>query len=78
MSNVAEVVYHVAVSLDGFIAQEGGLSDWLVPYQCPEAAERLALHYKSFDGILLGGGTYEIALKQGQLMGATSVASGKP
>jgi dihydrofolate reductase len=53
--------YHVAVSLDGFIARPNGEYDWIVT---DPAIDFTAL-YKEFDAAVMGRKTYEVATAQG-------------
>lgn len=60
-----EVVYYVAASLDGYIATPDGGVDWLDPLQGGGEDYGFKELYASVDGLLMGSGTYEFALKQG-------------
>ena len=67
----AKVIYQVASSLDGFIATQNGGVDWLHDFARQEVKEEdvpadWAEFQNSFDGIVLGGRTYDVALKSGQ------------
>src|SRR5687767_5118624 len=53
--------YHVAVSLDGFIAGPGGEYDWIVP----DPSIDFAALYKEFDTAVMGRKTYEVVTAQG-------------
>jgi dihydrofolate reductase len=55
------VLYHVAVSLDGYIAGPRGELDWIVP----DPAVDLAKVYESVDTVLLGRRTYELTRQPG-------------
>ena len=55
------VLYHVAASLDGFIAGPNGEIDWIVP----DPTVDFASLYGSVDTILLGRRTYELTLQPG-------------
>lgn len=60
-----ELVYYVAVSLDGFIApQDGGLS-WLAEYEGTGEDHGYAEFYASCDALLMGGLTYDQVLTFG-------------
>lgn len=53
--------YHVAVSLDGFIAGPNGEYDWIVM----DPSIDFAALYKEFDTIVIGRKTYEVMTAQG-------------
>jgi dihydrofolate reductase len=53
--------YHVAVSLDGFIAGPNGEYDWIVP----DPSVDFAALYKEFDTAVMGRKTYEVMTAQG-------------
>jgi dihydrofolate reductase len=53
--------YHVAVSLDGFIAGPGGEYDWIVA----DPAIDFAAIYKQFDTAVMGRKTYDVMKAQG-------------
>jgi dihydrofolate reductase len=61
-----EIVYHVASSLDSYIATPDGSVDWLEPFH--NAGEDRAARdlQMSADALLLGSHTYEFALRLGQ------------
>ena len=63
-----EIIYHVACSLDGFIADKDGKVDWLNNFNDGETMEDLQEFFSSFEGIALGGHTYDFALSYGQWM----------
>jgi len=73
MNAKPEIIYHLAVSLDGYIATKEGKVDWLDDFQPDENEDDFGELFASFDGLLLGSGTYEFALDYGQWM-----APGKP
>jgi len=54
---VRRLRYHVAVSLDGFIAGPNGEHDWIV---MDPSIDFNAL-YKEFDTVVMGRKTYEVA-----------------
>jgi dihydrofolate reductase len=56
---MAKIRYHVAMSLDGYIAGPKGEYDWIVPD--PEVD--FAALYNQFDTVLLGRRTFEVMLK---------------
>ena len=53
--------YHVAASLDGFIAGPNGEFDWIVG----DPAIDFGALYKEFDTVVMGRKTYEVMTKQG-------------
>jgi dihydrofolate reductase len=53
--------YHVAVSLDGFIARPDGSYDWLVS----DPSIDFGALYKEFDAAVMGRKTYEVGLAAG-------------
>lgn len=53
--------YHVAVSLDGFIAGPNGEYDWIVM----DPSIDFAALYKEFDTVVMGRKTYEVTAGQG-------------
>jgi dihydrofolate reductase len=55
------VRYHVAVSLDGFIARPNGEYDWIVM----DPAIDFAALYEEFDTAIMGRKTYEVMTAQG-------------
>jgi dihydrofolate reductase len=59
---VAEVVYYVASSVDGFIATPDGGVDWLAPFESLVEDHGYADFYASVDAVLMGAHTYEQAL----------------
>jgi dihydrofolate reductase len=58
---MAKIRYHVAMSLDGYIAGPNGEYDWVV--MDPEVD--FAALYGQFDTVLLGRRTFEVMLKAG-------------
>jgi dihydrofolate reductase len=60
-----EVVYAVAASLDGFIADSGGGVDWLHAAMVRGEGYGLAEFTASIDAILMGSGTYQKSLELG-------------
>ena len=54
-----EIIYYVAMSLDGYIATPDGNVDWLVPFQARDEDYGYASFYDSVDGLLFGRQTYE-------------------
>lgn len=61
------VRYHVAVSLDGFIAPPDGAADWLEPYG-KIAAGFIEPWMKQIGGIITGRATYDQAIEMGGWM----------
>src|SRR5919112_5843217 len=55
------VHYRVATSVDGYIADQRGEFDWIVP----EPAIDLSAVYAGVDTVLLGRRTYELTLQPG-------------
>ncbi len=53
--------YHVAMSLDGYIAGPNGEYDWIIM----DPAIDFAALLKQFDTVLMGRRTFELALQQG-------------
>ncbi|MCB1124723.1 MAG: dihydrofolate reductase family protein, partial [Verrucomicrobiae bacterium] len=61
-----EIIYHVATSLDGFIADKDGKVDWLNAFDAfadKEMMQDFERFMGSFDAILMGGHTYDFALE---------------
>jgi len=61
-----DVIYYVAVSLDGYIATPDGGVDWLSAFQTPEEDYGYAAFFDSIDALLFGSRTYEQALGFGE------------
>ena len=57
-----EVVYYVAVSVDGYIATSDGGVECLDPFQGGSDDHGFAELYASVDGLLMGSRTYEFSL----------------
>jgi dihydrofolate reductase len=66
-----KVVYSVGVSLDGYIADQGGGVEWLERATSKAKGEDFGMtkFFKSIDTVLMGRKTYEIALKMGMAKG---------
>jgi dihydrofolate reductase len=63
-----EVVYNASTSLDGYIATKDGGVEWLDAFRGSGrrgGGDGFAELYASFDGLLLGSRTYDLALKLG-------------
>lgn len=56
---MAEVVYYVATSLDGYIATADGGVDWLMPFQASGLDYGYADFLRSVDGLVMGRRTYD-------------------
>lgn len=56
------VRYHVAASLDGFIAGPQGEFDWITPDPAIDFAE----FFRQFDTFVMGRRTFELVLSKGQ------------
>ena len=57
-----EIVYYVAASVDGFIAQRDGGIDWLAEFESTGEDYGYADFYASVDTLLMGSRTYEQCL----------------
>ena len=57
-----EIIYYVAMSLDGFIAPTDGSLEWLAPFEASAEDYGFGAFYDSVDTVLLGSRTYEQAL----------------
>src|SRR5687767_5628865 len=66
-----EVVYAVAVSLDGYIAAADGGVDWLHGAMVKGESYGLAEFMDSMDGLLIGRKTYETTRQMGGFMGSS-------
>jgi len=60
-----EVVYYVGASFDGFIADPDGGTEWMQPFSKGAPDEGFAARFAGFDCLLLGSGTYEVAIRHG-------------
>jgi len=63
--NIVEVVYYVAVSLDGYIAGADGSVEWLAPFEADNEDYGYKKFYESVDALLMGSRTYEQVLSFG-------------
>ena len=63
---MSQLIYYVAVSLDGFIAPLDGSVDWLAPYNTDGEDYGFSAFYKSVDALIEGSATYEQALTFGE------------
>ncbi len=59
---MTQLVYYVAVSLDGFIAPLNGDLDWLAPYNAGGEDYGYGEFYRTVDALVEGSKTYEQAL----------------
>jgi dihydrofolate reductase len=66
-----KVVFGVASSLDSFIAREDHSVDWLL--WGDEAASLMSEFWQNIDTVLMGRGTYEVAVGRGQSGGSPGV-----
>jgi dihydrofolate reductase len=64
-SDRLEVVYSVAVSLDGFIASADGGVDWLTPFTRSIDPSEYKAFLESIDAVFMGSRTYEPTLGSG-------------
>ncbi|MDG9922680.1 MULTISPECIES: dihydrofolate reductase family protein [unclassified Pseudomonas] len=53
------LIYHVAASLDGYIARPDGQVDWLSP-AVTDDSHGYAAFYQGIDGLLMGRATYDM------------------
>jgi len=60
-----EVVYYVAMSLDGYIATTDGVVDWLAPFEAGEEDYGFSGFTASIDSLLIGSRTYEESISFG-------------
>ncbi len=60
-----EIVYHVAASVDGYIAAADGSVDWLARFDTVGEERGAGDLHSSVDALLMGSHTYEFALKLG-------------
>ena len=58
---MGKIIFYVATSLDGFISDENGGVDWLMPYQEAGYDYGYAAFYESIGYIITGSKTYEQA-----------------
>lgn len=63
---MTQLIYYVAVSLDGFIAPLDGSLDWLAPYNAGGEDYGYGEFYKTVDALIEGSKTYEQALTFGE------------
>jgi len=64
-TELTQVVYAAAISLDGFIADEKGGVDWLHAAMVPGEGYGLSEFMASIDAVLMGSLTYEKSLELG-------------
>jgi dihydrofolate reductase len=62
---MTQLIYYVAVSLDGFVAPPDGSVDWLAPYNADDEDYGFREFYASVDALVEGSQTYEQALTFG-------------
>ncbi len=62
---MTEVVYYVAMSLDGCIATADGGVEWLAPFESGGEDRGYVDFYSSIDSLLMGSRTYEQILSFG-------------
>lgn len=62
-----KIIYHIACSVDGFIADPKG--DFSMFIQEGEHAEAFYKHLNNYDTVLMGANTYEIGLHHGLALG---------
>ncbi|MBL1177292.1 dihydrofolate reductase family protein [Pantanalinema sp. GBBB05] len=65
---MVEIVYYVAISLDGYIATLDGGIDWLPPLDSENEDFGYAEFYATIDGLIMGRHTYEKVLELGEWM----------
>ncbi len=65
-AQLTQLVYYVAVSLDGFIAPLDGSLDWLTPYNAGDEDYGYREFYKTVDALVEGSNSYEQALTFGE------------
>lgn len=63
---MANVVYYVASSIDGFIAPEDGSLEWLSPFSDTGEDHGYTEFYASVDALVVGARTYEQMLGFGE------------
>lgn len=63
---LTQLIYYVAVSLDGFIAPLDGSLDWLAPYNAGGEDYGYGEFYKTVDALIEGSKTYEQTLTFGE------------
>src|SRR5258708_31814625 len=59
---MAKVVWHVTMSLDGFIAGPGGAMDWMLGFA--DEDDEVNELIKNIGAVLAGRGTYDVGAKQ--------------
>ncbi|PKQ16431.1 MAG: dihydrofolate reductase [Actinobacteria bacterium HGW-Actinobacteria-7] len=63
---MAEIIYYVAASLDGYIATPDGGVGWLAPFESGAEDYGYAEFYASVNAVLLGSHTFEQSLTFGE------------
>lgn len=65
LMQTVSVVYFVATSLDGYIADASGGVDWLSPFESESDDGGYIDFFSTIDGLIMGSRTYEQILKFG-------------
>ena len=63
-----KIVYYVAASLDGFIADSDHGVDWLDKLEIKQEASGYASFFANVDGLLMGRRTYDFVLAYGEIL----------
>ncbi|MBW4561500.1 MAG: dihydrofolate reductase family protein [Mojavia pulchra JT2-VF2] len=63
---MTQIIYQVAVSIDGYIAAADGSVDWLSAFQIEDNDYGYAQFYASIDALLMGSRTYEQVIGFGE------------
>ncbi len=63
---MSEVVYYIAVSLDGYIADADGGVGWLEAFNQPDEDYGYSAFYRTLGAVIIGRRTYEQALGFGE------------
>jgi len=62
MFTMLDIIYYVAVSLDGFIAAPEGGVEWLAPFETADEDYGYSAFYASVEAVFLGSRTYQQAM----------------